>query len=155
MQLIDFRVQICYNNLSEVRKMAYSHRVQYYETDKMQCTHHSNYVRFMEESRLDFLDKLGYGYARMEAEGLISPVIAIDLQFKHTTTFNDVIDIEVKLASMTNVKLEFEYVMTCGDKVVCLAHSTHCYVDEKGRPISLKKVRPELYELLCSHIAQN
>lgn len=29
----------------------YQHKVQYYETDKMQITHHSNYIRFMEEIR--------------------------------------------------------------------------------------------------------
>jgi len=28
----------------------YFHKIQYYETDKMQITHHSNYIRFMEEA---------------------------------------------------------------------------------------------------------
>jgi acyl-CoA thioester hydrolase len=36
----------------------YSHKVQYYETDKMGITHHSNYVRWMEEARIYFLDKI-------------------------------------------------------------------------------------------------
>ena len=55
----------------------YQHRVQYYETDRMQLTHHSNYLRFMEEARVDFLEQLGWGYNRMEEEGLISPVVGI------------------------------------------------------------------------------
>ena len=29
----------------------YTHLVQYYETDKMGVTHHSNYIRWMEEAR--------------------------------------------------------------------------------------------------------
>ena len=33
----------------------YRHIVQYYETDKMGITHHSNYIRWMEEARIDFL----------------------------------------------------------------------------------------------------
>lgn len=33
----------------------YIHKVNYYETDKMEITHHSNYIRWME----DFLDKDG------------------------------------------------------------------------------------------------
>lgn len=38
----------------------YIHRVNYYETDKMGITHHSNYLRWMEEARLDFLkSKIG------------------------------------------------------------------------------------------------
>ena len=29
---------------------SYKHKVKYYETDKMGITHHSNYIRFMEEA---------------------------------------------------------------------------------------------------------
>ncbi len=88
--------------------MVYTHKVKYYETDRMQCTHHSNYIRFMEEARLDFLDKLGYNYAKTESEGIISPVLSVSVQYKHTTTFDDEIDIEVRLKSMTQLKTEFE-----------------------------------------------
>ena len=38
----------------------YIRRVNYYETDKMGITHHSNYVRWMEEARIDFLEKIGW-----------------------------------------------------------------------------------------------
>ena len=34
----------------------YTHKVQYYETDKMGVVHHSNYIRWMEEARVAFLD---------------------------------------------------------------------------------------------------
>ena len=52
----------------------YSHRVQYYETDRMGIVHHSNYVRWMEEARVDFLARIGFPYDAMEARGVISPV---------------------------------------------------------------------------------
>ena len=52
----------------------YHHTVQYYETDRMGITHHSNYIRWMEEARVDFLRQLGWGYDRLEAEEIISPV---------------------------------------------------------------------------------
>ena len=66
----------------------YIHSVKYYETDKMGITHHSNYVRWMEEARIDFLDQIGYSYKRLEEEGIVSPVIAIDCKYKATTTFD-------------------------------------------------------------------
>ena len=37
----------------------YRHVVQYYETDRMGIVHHSNYIRWMEEARVDFLDREG------------------------------------------------------------------------------------------------
>ncbi len=39
----------------------YQHEVKYYECDRMGITHHSNYVRFMEEARVDWMDQVGYG----------------------------------------------------------------------------------------------
>ena len=38
----------------------YRHKVQYYETDKMGITHHSNYIRWMEEARIWFLSEIGF-----------------------------------------------------------------------------------------------
>lgn len=35
----------------------YEHRAQYYETDQMGIIHHSNYIRWMEEARMDFLSR--------------------------------------------------------------------------------------------------
>ena len=37
----------------------YEPYTQYYETDQMGCVHHSNYIRWMEEARVDFLPKWG------------------------------------------------------------------------------------------------
>ena len=45
----------------------YEHKIQYYETDKMGITHHSNYIRFMEEARIDWLDKIGWSFAKLES----------------------------------------------------------------------------------------
>ena len=107
-------------------------------------THHSNYVRFMEEARVDFLDALGYGFERIEAEGVVSPVIAISCNYKHPTTFKDIIEIKVEVAETTPLKIVFAYTMTVAGKTVCTATSTHCFL-EGGRPVSLEKRFPELY----------
>ena len=45
----------------------YQHEVKYYECDRMGVTHHSNYIRFMEEARVDWLDQLGFGFDKIEA----------------------------------------------------------------------------------------
>lgn len=113
----------------------------------MGITHHSNYVRFMEEARIDFLDALGYGFDRIEAEGVVSPVISISCNYKHPTTFKDLIDIEVVISNMQDLKFEFTYTMKVAGKVVCLGQSTHCFM-ENGRPVVIAKRLPELYRLL-------
>ena len=90
----------------------YIHKVKYYETDKMGITHHSNYIRWMEEARIDFLDQIGCSYFKLEEQGIISPVIGIECNYKNSTTFDDEVEIEVKVKEFKGVKLIFEYVMT-------------------------------------------
>ena len=126
----------------------YIHKVQYYETDKMGITHHSNYIRWMEEARVDFFEKVGYDYKRLEDEGIISPVIGVECEYKTSTKFEDLIEIEVKILEFNGVRLIFEYVMKnakTGD-IVAKATSKHCFINEEGRPIILKKEFPELDE---------
>ena len=67
----------------------YKHTVQYYETDMMGIAHHSNYIRWMEESRSAFLREIGWGYERFEKEGIVSPVTALDCKYRRTTTYAD------------------------------------------------------------------
>ena len=125
--------------------MRYQHEVKYYECDRMGITHHSNYVRFMEEARIAWMDSLGYGFERMEAEGVVSPVMEIECAYKHPTTFKDVIDIDVEVAELSALKISFSYTMRVGETLVCTAKSKHCFL-ENGRPVSLEKRFPEFYE---------
>ncbi|WP_027868646.1 thioesterase family protein [Eubacterium sp. AB3007] len=132
----------------------YRHTVQYYETDRMGITHHSNYIRWMEEARVDFLAQIGWDYARLEEMGVISPVIGIECKYATATTFADVVEISVEVEALKGVRLRLRYVMTNQHgKTVCEGHSEHCFVNEEGRPIRLKREQPEFYEVL-SEMAQ-
>ena len=126
----------------------YKHEVKYYECDRMGVTHHSNYVRFMEEARVDYLDQLGYGFEKIEADNVFSPVVSIQCDYKSPTTFKDVIDIEVFISKVTEMKFEFTYVMRVDDKLVCNGKSLHCFI-ENGRPVAISKRLPELYKIIC------
>ena len=128
----------------------YIHKVNYYETDKMGITHHSNYIRFMEEARMNFLSEIGYPMTRLEEEGITSPVVSVNCEYKHTTTYSDEIEIEVALERYTGVKLFLSYVMKklSTDEIVAMAASTHCFIDDSGRPIAVKKRAPEFDAVL-------
>ena len=124
----------------------YIHKVQYYETDKMGVTHHSNYIRWMEEARVDFLNQIGLGYKKLEEDGIISPVIGIECDYKIPTTFDDKVEIDIKVEEFKGVKLILSYTMTNVEtkEVVLLGKSKHCFVDKTGKPIVLKKTFPDV-----------
>ncbi len=125
----------------------YRHEVKYYECDRMGITHHSNYVRFMEEARVDWMDQLGYGFDRMEAEGVVSPVVSVECVYKHPTTFKDLIDIEVRVVETSPLKITFGYTMRANGKLVCTARSVHCFL-EQGHPVQLAERFPQLYDAI-------
>ena len=128
----------------------YIHKVKYYETDKMGITHHSNYVRWMEEARMDFLSSIGYGMRRLESDGITSPVVSGECHNNRPTTFDDEIKIELSLVEYTGVKLSMSYVMSDvkNGNIVLTAKSSHCFIDAAGRPISVKKHFPEFDAVL-------
>ena len=130
--------------------MKYTHKVKYYETDKMGVTHHSNYIRWMEEARIEFLDKIGFSYYKLEEDGIMSPVIGVECNYKNPTTFDDEVEIEVKVKEFKGVKLVIEYVMENSKtkEIVLTGVSKHCFINKEGKPIILKKEFPEFDKTL-------
>ena len=136
--------------------MEYLHTVQYYETDKMGITHHSNYIRWMEEARIDFLSQIGWDYARLEGMGIISPVLSVTCEYKQSTTFSDRIYISVAVKEFKGVKLHLAYEMKNQDgKTVCNGTSSHAFLNREGKPIRMKQEMPELFETLSGLVTDN
>lgn len=127
----------------------YKHTVHYYETDRMGITHHSNYIRWMEEARVAFLSQMDWPYARMEEEGIFSPVTAIDCKYKTSTTFADDVLIQVAVEELRGARLKLKYVMKNQEgAIVCEASSEHAFINKAGRPIRLQKEYPAFYQAM-------
>ncbi len=133
----------------------YTHKVQYYETDKMGITHHSNYIRWMEEARIDFFNQIGMSYRYLESEGIFSPVVSVECDYKASSTFEDVIEIEVQIEEFKGVKLILSYLMRKADggEIVAKGKTSHGFVDKEGRLIVLKKSYPKMYEDLKKYLS--
>ena len=123
----------------------YIKKVQYYETDMMGIAHHANYIRWMEEARIEFLDRLGFPYARMEADGINSPVRAVSCQYKKPCTFGDTLSIAVTVDSFNGVVLTLGYDMTreSDGALICQARSEHVFMHREGGLLRMKRDMPE------------
>ena len=77
----------------------YQHHAKYYETDQMGIIHHSNYIRWFEEARIDFMNQIGLTYKTMEEEGIISPVLEINCKYLKMMYFDDIATIKLKISS--------------------------------------------------------
>ena len=132
----------------------YIRKINYYETDKMGITHHSNYIRWMEEARIDFLEQIGFGYAKLEEDGIVSPIIGVECEYKSPTTFGDSVEIKVEIEEFRGVMLVIKYTMIkCGGGELVLSGRTkHCFLNSEGKPIMLKKQFPE-FDLKLKELA--
>lgn len=128
----------------------YIRQVHYHETDKMGITHHSNYIKWMEEARVYFLDQIGCSYARLEEAGIVSPVIGIECQYKRPTTFDDCVCIQAQIEEYKGVRLIIGYTMTnqATGELVATARSMHCFTNREGRPVVLKRQSPNVDRIL-------
>ena len=103
----------------------------------------------MEEALVDFLEQIGWGYAKMEKEGIISPVVSISCNYKKPTTFNDTVTVNVSVASVSLVKLTLSYTMTLHGNVVFTADSTHCVL-ANSKPVNIERQYPDFYKALIA-----
>ena len=57
---------------TEMKIRPYEHRAKYYETDQMGIIHHSNYLRWFESARIQFLKEIGIDF---RWESFIIPIM--------------------------------------------------------------------------------
>lgn len=122
----------------------YVRKAQYHETDQMGIIHHANYIRWMEEARVDFMEQMGFGYDRMEKEGIISPVLSLSCDYKSMTRFGDQVEIDVTILRYTGIRMELRYEIRdrATGTVRVEAASSHCFLNREGKPVSLKRADP-------------
>lgn len=135
-----------------IKIQPYYRKINYYETDKMQVVHHSNYIRYLEECRMDFMEKVGLDYNLMEKNGIMIPVLSVSCNYKNPARFGEEICIIPKLESFHGVKFAMSYKIYSGDFQVLHneAASEHCFVDMDFKPVRLKKEFPDIYEIMMS-----
>lgn len=123
----------------------------------MGIIHHSNYIRWMEEARIAYMDEMGFPYKTVEEAGIISPVLGVQCDYKTMTYFGDRVCIEVRLASFKGLKYEISYVMRDEKtrEVRAVGTSKHCYLRKDGHPSNIKKELPALYEKMMLALKEN
>lgn len=127
----------------------YEHNVKYYETDQMGVVHHSNYIRWFEEARVEFMRAIGLPYKEMEAQGVQVPVVSVSCKYKSPAKFDDTIVIETTVKKYNGIIVELAYkVMEKESRTVLVTgESSHCFVDDQTfKPISLTMKRPDMHE---------
>ena len=129
------------------------HKVQYYETDMMGVAHHANYIHWMEEARIDFMDQIGFPYKRMESEGVFSPVKSMQVNYLKPCTFGDEVEITVTVQGFNGVVITIGYDMRLNGDQVFSGTSEHVFLNRDGKFVRMKRVMPDFCEAIEKRVS--
>lgn len=124
------------------------YRVPFFDTDAMGIVHHANYVRYLELSRVAYLEQHDQPYQRYVEQGLHVAVIRVETRYHRSLRFDDRVAITCWLDWVKGVSLGFRYVLRCGGELVLTAATDHAVVDLDGRPHRIPQERRDAFRRL-------
>ena len=115
----------------------YTLRTLYAETDQMGVVYYGNYPQYLELGRVEWLRAIGLTYKEMEAEGIMMPVVSLQIQYKKPALYDELITIRTKLKDLPSTKIEFDYeILNEKGELLSTANTILVFVDAKTfRPI--------------------
>lgn len=110
-------------------------RVRYSETDRMGVAHHSSYVAWLEEARIEAIRHWGHSYRDLEDhEGLRMPVVDLQLHYRQPVYFDDELELVTTVESEGRIKLRFVTQIMHGAACCAEGSVTIATVDRHGKP---------------------
>ena len=86
-----------------------AHKVNFYDTDAMAVVHHSNYIRWFEIGRVEFLRAAGITLTEMMEDGYVFPITEVSAKYVNSAYFDDELIIETTPVALTKAKMAFSY----------------------------------------------
>ena len=114
--------------------------VRYYETDLMGIVHHSNYIRYFECGRHQFLLDVGLPITELEKSGIMMPVVSVEAHYHTPARMGDILRVvsRVEKEPMARVEvrtdIQWSSASSTATPAVLPASPPRC-LRSSGRPI--------------------
>lgn len=111
-----------------------SFRIRYSETDQMGVVYHGNYAQYLEMGRVEWLRELGVSYKGLEESGVMLPVISLQMDYKKSAVYDDLITVETTLKKIPSVRIEFDFkIFNEKKELLVKANTVLVFMDAKTR----------------------
>lgn len=121
----------------------------YAETDKMGIIHHSVYPIWYEQGRTDWCIEMDFPFHKIEELNIALPVININCNYKKSSRYGEVLFLYTNISFYSKTKLEFNYeIYNENNELINFGSSTHCWINDKGKPINIAKTHPEVFDMI-------
>ena len=121
-------------------------RVRYAETDAMHVVYHGCYAQYFEVGRAEAIRRLGYTYRQMEEQGLMMPVVELNIRFLRPALYDDLLTVRTILKEIPDghsIRFQHE-VWNENNKLLAEGSVTLYFLDaatrsKKNMPLVLKE----------------
>lgn len=110
--------------------------VRYAETDQMGVVYHANYLIWMEVGRTKLIEDLGFKYTEMEKDGILAPVIDVQVSYHHPIRYGDKVTIQTWIEEYNGLRTTYGYKILANDKnIAATGYTKHvCVKKENFKP---------------------
>ena len=124
-------------------------RVEYHHTDQMGIVHHSNYVKFFEVARTEWLRASGLTYAEMERRGVMMPIVDVSVKYRNPALYDELISVTAYVDEPPMARMTFRYEVRGEDgRDIASGSTTLGFIDkETRRPVRAPKWLLEVVNL--------
>ena len=128
----------------------YEVKVFHADTDCYKVVWHGNYLRYLEQARCDFVKSHDKNLNGLEEEGILTPVINIEIKYKHAAVLYDDLVVETSVLEAKGIRLTFlqKILKKNTDILVIEAKVTCTLTNNEGK---LLRKMPEQILKLCDN----
>jgi len=105
--------------------------VRFSEVDSMGIVWHGNYVKYLEDGRESFGKKFGIGYLDMFANGTMTPLVKVDIDYKNLVEYGETLIVETSYENCDSAKIILNYKIykKSDNKVAVTARTIQVFVN--------------------------
>jgi acyl-CoA thioester hydrolase len=136
--------------MAGIKTFSFPVRIYFEDTDSGGVVYHSNYLKFMERARTEWLRSVGIDQRHLKHEELIMFVVhRIDIQYKLPARFNDDLVVKSELIEIGSSKIEFRQMIYRDEELLIDANvDIACIDSEKFKPVRIPSAVKQTMESL-------
>jgi acyl-CoA thioester hydrolase len=136
--------------MAGIKTFAFPVRIYFEDTDSGGVVYHSNYLKFMERARTEWLRSVGIDQHHLKYHAQIMFVVhRIDIQYKLPARFNDDLVVKSELLEIGSSKIEFRQMIYRDEEMLIDANvDIACIDSEKFKPVRIPSTVKQTMESL-------
>ena len=124
-------------------------KIYYEDTDASGRVYYSNYLKYLERGRTDFLSSLGFSHKELYNNNKIYFVVkTCNIEYVKPANFEDILEINTSIVSFSKAKIEFNQQILRDDQLIVDSNIIIVSINNENK---ISKMPNEMLEILAQH----